>query len=1040
MGALGYEAETTGGRRPPRRTAVLAALLAVSSIAPIALAVSAAPAGAATGKVAVRAIGTAPYVPNGARVLGAVPATTRIRFDVVLRPRDPASLQAFVNAVSTPGSPEYRHYLAPGRFGHVFGPRPGTITALRAWLRSTGLDPGPTTVDGLTVPVVATAASTEGALGLHLNRYKLASGRTAFANTTAPRLPAALTGAIATVLGLDNLHLSHSLGVQNASRNAVHGTPAGAAPTGQRQTISPRAVASPCTAAATAASNSGSYTANQVAKAYSMTSLENAGTTGKGVTLALYELEPYLASDAAAYQACYGTNVPITNVNVDGGPGPVTSSNGREATLDIDQVLGLSPGVSLAVYQGPNGATGPYDVTQAIVTGCSFPAGATGTCDTSAAKPASVVSTSWGECEADLGLAGAQAEQTLFQEAAAEGQSWFAAAGDQGSEDCVNSNSGDTSLAVDDPGSQLNVTSVGGTSLASAGPPPTESVWNNGPCNPSNCTSGAGGGGISTFWQMPSWQQALGVYADSSGTPCGAATGSYCREVPDVSADADPNTGYVVYFKGNWSGGNGGTSAAAPLWASVTALLDQSCTAPLGFINPSLYAAVQKDPGIVDDVTSGNNDLTATNGGKFTARVGFDMASGLGTPVASALATTIGCATAPPPPTPEPYHPVAPYRVADTRAGSSEPYAGQTLGTGATLNIQVGGTGSGSDGVPAGATAVVLNVTAVQPSVGGYLTVYPTGVTRPLASNLNFQAGENTPNLVEVGLGTSGQVSVYNASGNTDVIVDVEGYTGAATAQGAGLYNPLAPARIEDTRPGSGQPGAGQTLSGGGTLDVQATGAGGVPSTGVAAVVLNVTVTNTASSGYLSVYPTGTTPPTASNLNWTQGTTRPNRVIVPVGTGGKVTIYNSAGTTDVIVDVGGWFTDSSNPSATGDQFTSVTPARICDTRSTQANNQCTGQTLAPGSSLAVTVQGTGGLPSTGVAAVVLNVTATNTSSNGYLTVYPSSPRPTASDLNWAQGETVPNLVVVQVSAQGTIEVYNSAGSTDLIVDVVGWYG
>ena len=291
MGALGYEAETTGGRRPPRRTAVLAALLAVSSIAPIAVAVSAAPAGAATGKVAVRAIGTAPYVPNGARVLGAVPATTRIRFDVVLRPRDPASLQAFVNAVSTPGSPEYRHYLAPGRFGHVFGPQPGTITALRAWLRSTGLDPGPTTVDGLTVPVVATAASIEGALGLHLNRYKLASGRTAFANTTAPHLPAALAGALATVLGLDNLHLSHSLGVQNASRNAAHGTPAGAAPTGQRQTISPRAVASPCTAAATAASNSGSYTANQVAKA-SITSVAFAANTalhaakGAGAVLA----------------------------------------------------------------------------------------------------------------------------------------------------------------------------------------------------------------------------------------------------------------------------------------------------------------------------------------------------------------------------------------------------------------------------------------------------------------------------------------------------------------------------------------------------------------------------------------------------------------------------------------------------------------------------------------------------------------------------------------------------------------------------------
>ncbi len=351
-----------------------------------------------------------------------------------------------------------------------------------------------------------------------------------------------------------------------------------------------------------------------------MTSLYGAGDLGAGQTVALYELEPDKASDISAYQSCYGTDASVTDVTVDGGAGHGYGSG--EAALDIEDVIGLAPAAKILVYQGPNNdGTGPYDTYSAIVS----------------QNKASVISTSWGACESALGSAAADAENTLFQEAATQGQSIFAAAGDSGSEDCAGSNS----LAVDDPASQPYVTGVGGTSLSTLGPPPTQTVWND------QCSDGAcgGGGGISTLWPMPSYQSGAPsslnvINADSSGSPCGAPSGGYCREVPDVSADADPSTGYLIYYHGMWSG-IGGTSAAAPLWAAFTTLTNASSACDgqaIGFANPALYkAAAGAYASDFSDITSGENDITATNDGLYPAGSGFDMASGLGTPLGASL-------------------------------------------------------------------------------------------------------------------------------------------------------------------------------------------------------------------------------------------------------------------------------------------------------------------------------------------------------------------------------------------------------------------
>jgi hypothetical protein len=220
---------------------------------------------------------------------------------------------------------------------------------------------------------------------------------------------------------------------------------------------------------------------------------------------------------------------------------------------------------------------------------------------------------------------------------------------------------------------------------------------------------------------------------------------------------------------------------------------------------------------------------------------------------------------------------------------------------------------------------------------------------------------------------------------------------------------------------------------------VQVTGAGGVPLAGVAAVVLNVTVTNTTSSGALTVYPTGMSRPVASNLNWTAGKTVPIRVVALTGTGGKVSLYNYSGSTDIVIDVNGYFTDSS---ASGARFLSVSPARILDTR---IGTGGISRPMGANSTIAVTVAGQGGVPTMDGSAppqsVILNVTVTNTTAQSALIVWPDGvSRPLASDLNWTSGMTVPNLVVVKLGPSGKIDLYNYSGSTDVVIDVEGWFG
>jgi subtilase family serine protease len=603
---------------PRPRTLILALALALGAVTgPAALAAGPSP----------RRVGSAPGLPPGASIAGAVSNSTRMQLAVALQPRDPAALEGFATAVSTPGSSLYGHYITPAEFAQQFGPTSDQIDAVESSLRSHGLTPGPLSANHLSIPVTASAAGIERAFSLTLERVSLRGRVTAITNTAAPQLDGSIAGLVQGVVGLSSLARPHPLYVRphgarsHSTRHVATGGP------------------QPCSAARNTAPSQSAYTADQIASAYGFSGLYGAGDQGNGQTVAVYELEPYASGDVAAYQSCYGTHASVSNVSVDGGAGGGPGQG--EAALDIEQVIGLAPQSTILVYEGPNSSSsapgsGYYDTWSTLI----------------AQDRARVVSASWGQCEALVPPSDAQAEGTLFEEAAAQGQTIFSAGGDEGSEDC-NGQTGllpDVSLAVDDPSSQPFVTGVGGTTLRAIGPRPTEGVWNSGGGLGGllGTAPGAGGGGKSSLWRMPSYQSNAPSFLHVAQ--------SDARETPDVSASADPNFGYLIYWNGTGSvsgpagwQGIGGTSASAPVWAAAIALINASteCNGALvGFANPALYRAAASAYGHdFNDITHGNNDFTGTNGGKYAAGSRYDMASGLGTPNASAMVGTL-CQTA----------------------------------------------------------------------------------------------------------------------------------------------------------------------------------------------------------------------------------------------------------------------------------------------------------------------------------------------------------------------------------------------------------
>jgi subtilase family serine protease len=568
-------------------------------------------------------VGGVPSLPSGAVLLGSLPQDSRLSILVSLKSRDASGLANFAESVSTPGTSVYRHYMTVEEFADAFGATRNDVNVVQEGLRSVGLPSGSVSADDLFISFAATAQQLARAFSLTFNLFRLQDGRTVFENTAAPRIPSVAAPYISSVIGLDDLS-------QAQPRNSLSG--AGGRAQSVKGQLAPAATKGPsaCSTAATFAKNNDAFTANQIAAAYGFTGLYSAGDLGSGQTVGVLEYQGWSKSDVAKFQTCYATKTVITTVSVDGGP--TKNSGVGEADGDIEDIVGLAPEVDIIVYQAPNNGTGWIKNMDKAVS----------------SDKAKVLSISWGACE-QLSGNGISSENTIFEEAASLGQSFFASAGDSGSEDCLGPSHEDDYLAVDDPGSQPYITGVGGTQWSAATTPPAEKVWNDGilSCGGVGDCFGAGGGGISENWTMPSYQtgaaSSVGVInSDSSGTPCSAPTGSYCREVPDVSALAGEYP-FTFYITGEWETW-GGTSFATPLWAALTALTNAStaCSGTtVGFANPKLYDVAGTDPSAFNDIKTGKNDISGDNGGLYPALKHYDMASGLGTPNASVLSQAL---------------------------------------------------------------------------------------------------------------------------------------------------------------------------------------------------------------------------------------------------------------------------------------------------------------------------------------------------------------------------------------------------------------
>jgi subtilase family serine protease len=697
-------------------------------------------------------VGSVSPLPRQARITGTVPAQQTFHLTVALEPQDPNGLTALATAVSTPGTPAFRRYLTVSQFAHRFGASPLQVAAVQSALRAQGLNVGPATANDLTIPVTGTAAQVQNAFAVSLSRVQLPSGRTAYANQQAPALPSSIAPDVQAVLGLDDLTLDQP-------QDAV----APAAPAASQRAPAARAHVmtggpQPCAAASTVVTGThfakpyeGAHTADQIAYAYHFPGLYATGDEGAGQTVALLEENPYDPADIAAYQACYGTSTSVSSVIVGAGyPTGATTATSDEPPLDIEQVIGLAPKANILVY----GGSSVVPILTAVVS----------------QDLAKVISTSYGTCSA-----GAAAPfDTELKEAAVQGQSYFNSTGDSGSAGCYSSTSPSTtsSPAVNVYAGDPFATAVGGTSLYSSGAggvttytpgqPAVEGVWNDGVG--SSGSPSATGGGISTQWAMPSYQSGapagLGVInADSNAASCGS---TYCREEPDVSADADPASGYVIFAQGVWTI-VGGTSASAPLWASFAALVDAStgCPGTIGFVNPALYQIAggayatnfndtsQPSPntGVAD------NDALGVNGGLFPVTTGYDMSTGLGSMNAPQLAASL-CGL-----------PAPVYSIAVTNPGPQNTVVGHPVALQLTSSDSAGLPVSYSaTGLPAGLnyspyTGLIYG-TPTTPGASSVAVTASDGVANPAGAQFSWEIAPVPVPAVKPGLPSSSHASL----------------------------------------------------------------------------------------------------------------------------------------------------------------------------------------------------------------------------------------------------------------------------------------
>ncbi|MCL5284122.1 MAG: S53 family peptidase [Armatimonadetes bacterium] len=501
-----------------------------------------------------------------------------IKMAVMLPITNPSGLKDFLSRVYNPSDPLYGKYLTPAQFTAQFCPTAGQYAEVENYYASKGFQITGTSPNRLVLDVEGTASQVGAAFNLQLMNYRLPSGRVFYAPTDDPQVPASIANLMVGVGGLDNAAKWHPLLAIKPTFTPFlqHPSQIGTGPDGY---LAP----------------------DDILHAYN---LANVPYNGSGQTLGLFELDGYTPSDITEYENYFNLSpIPLQNVLIDGFSG--TPGNGAdEVTLDIEMMDAVARGASkIIVYEGPNSDQGVLDTYNKIATD----------------NKATEISTSWGIAEDFTTPSMMSAEANIFAEMMAQGQSLYAAAGDSGAFD------DGANLTVDDPASDPDVCGVGGTTLSVTQPGGAwagETTWNEFAIG-----DGAGGGGVSSFWPAPSYQLPVIGPAWASLT----LGSSNMRNVPDVALNADPVTGYEIYFEGSWYGGIGGTSAAAPLWAAFTALVNQKNVQDgkplMGFPNNHLYTLGQSPsyPSAFHDIAD-----QSTNG-YYPAVPGYDDATGWGT-------------------------------------------------------------------------------------------------------------------------------------------------------------------------------------------------------------------------------------------------------------------------------------------------------------------------------------------------------------------------------------------------------------------------
>lgn len=524
-------------RRNLRIVGILAAPLPI-----LALAV---PANAVTPAASGRVVLSAAAVPGLAQAThtGALAPSRHLSLEVSLKPRNQDKLAAFIRAVSDPKSSSYKHYLTVAQYAAEYGATDAQVQSVSSYLRSAGLSVGQVTANHLTLSVSGTTAQVEKAFDVSIGTYKTSS-RSFYANQAAPSLPSSIASVVSGVAGLST----------SSVRTAAY-------------TVTPHAVTSKATLA---------LTPTLARSGYNLTSSISSGYNGSGVTIGLVEFSSYSASAVAAYNTKYSLGATAASVvKVDGGT--TDSSGAVEDELDIEVEYALAPKATVKVYEAPNSDAGEVALYAALV---------------SADTP--VISSSWGEPETEENnLASDDAD---FAEAAAQGESVFAASGDSGADD------NGSSLSVDYPASDPYVSGVGGTNLAeSSGAWSSETAWS------------SSGGGKSVEYSTPSYQTSVNT------------TGA--REVPDVAAAGGPSSPWYI-DAGGWED-VWGTSAAAPNWAAFTADYDTAAAtlgkSKFGYANSFIYTVAKSS-----SYSSAFHDVKSGNNGGYSAGTGYDPVTGWG--------------------------------------------------------------------------------------------------------------------------------------------------------------------------------------------------------------------------------------------------------------------------------------------------------------------------------------------------------------------------------------------------------------------------